>query len=190
MENVKLVSINTKIVELAKAEKITKKVLSELSRDMLEYIVIDESWDSDAINRLLGVLTPMNKLTATHYFTAFTPFVVDEKGVFGGMPSAKKAKAKAKLESTTECTKFLVNEDADIWSWAADNLKIEPKEVDWAKRVTSAVTSAMNEEKGGMGIAEVMDAVLDAGISVEDLQGAMAVLYQRDEEADVLAEAA
>lgn len=190
MENVKLVAINTKIGELAKAEKITKKVLGELSRDMLEYVVVDEAWDSDAINRLLAVLTPMNKTTATHYFKHFTPFVVDDKGVFGGMPSNKKAKAKAKLESSTACTEFLVNEDANIWTWAEANLKIEPKEIDWAKRVTTAVQSAMNEEKGGMSLSDVMGAVLDAGIGVEDITQALAMMYEEEAVQDAVAEAA
>ena len=184
MENVKLESINTKIGVLAKAEKVTKAVLGELSRDMLEYIVGDEAWDSDAINRLLGVLTPMNKTTAVHYFTAFTPFVVDDKGVFGGMPKAKKAKAKAKLESSTACTEFLVREEANIWTWAADNLKIEAKEVDWAKRVTSAVTSGMDDNKGGMGLADIMEAVMAAGLDAADITSALALLYAEGEELD------
>lgn len=186
----KLEHINTQIATIAGAEKITKRVLGELSREMLDYVVTDESWDSDAINRLLAVLTPMNKSTAVLYFSHFTPFIVDDKGVFGGMASNKKAKTKAKLESSIRTTEFLVNEDANIWTWAAENVKIEAKEVDWAKRVTSAVSSAMNEEKGGMALPEVMDAVLSAGVSAEDILAALAILYQEGEEADALEEAA
>lgn len=190
MENVKLNHINTQISTLAKAEKVTKKVLGELSREMLDYIVTDESWDSDAINRLLEVLTPMNKRTAVLYFAHFTPFVVDEHGVFGGMPKSKKAKAKAKLDASVACTEFLVNEDANIWTWAAEHVKVEQKEVDWAKRVTSAVTSAMSEDKGGLSLPEVMEAVLSAGVSLEDITNAMGILYAEEQEADHLVDAA
>lgn len=184
MDNVKLVSINTKIATIAGAEKITKKVLGELSREMLDYIVTDESWDSDAINRLLAVLTPMNKRIAIIYFSHFTPFIVDEHGVFGGMPKSKKDKAKRKLECSKAVTEFLVNEDANIWSWAEEHVKIEAKDVDWAKRVTSAITSAMSDDKGGLGLPEVMGAVLAAGLSAADITAALAILYQEEAEAE------
>lgn len=183
----KLEHINSQIATIAGAEKITKKVLGELSREMLDYVVEDESWDSDAINRLLAVLTPMNKRTAILYFQHFTPFLVDEHGEFGGMPKNKKAKADAKLASRKRVTEFLVNEDSNIWTWAADNVKVEAKEVDWGKRVTSAVTSAMDDEKGGLSLADVMRAVMAAGMTADEVMDGLGVLYA--EEADAGAQA-
>ena len=118
--------INTKITKLGDAEKITKKLLGELSRDILEYVVIDESWDSDAINRLLNVLTPVNRGVARLFFETFTPFIVEE-GVFLGMPKDKKEKQAAKIKATTAVTEFLFNEDNTLWTWAAT--EVEPPQL-------------------------------------------------------------
>ena len=59
-----LATINTKIEALAQAEKVTKAVLSELSRELLDYVLVDGTHDIAAVNRTLAVLTPMNKQTA------------------------------------------------------------------------------------------------------------------------------
>ena len=179
--------INEAIKTLAKSEKITKAVLGSVSRDMLVYVVEDESYDSDAINRLLAVLTPMNKRTAILFFSHFTPFIVDDKGIFGGMAKNKKAKAKAKLESSKACTEFLADEDNNIWKWAEDNIKIEQKDVDWGKRITSAVTSGMDDEKGGLDLAEVMEAVLAAGVDASAISEALAILYAEEAANDQVA---
>lgn len=173
--------INTAIKTIAGAEKITKKVLGEVSRTMLEYVVNDEAWDSAAINRLLAVLTPMNKKTAVLYFSHFLPFVVEE-GHFGAMPKDKQAKKNAKLKSVNLVTEFLVDEENNIWTWAEQNVKVEQKDIDYAKRVTSAVNNAMAEDKGGLGLADVLEAVMAAGISTDDVIKAMSILAQEGEE--------
>lgn len=188
MEQITLARINTKIARLQVSERVTKQILGELSREMLEYVVIQERWDSDAINRLNAVLTPVNKKAAVLFFAAFTPFIVDDKGIFGAMAKDKKAKAKAKLEAMENCTRFLLDEEANIWTWASENVKVEVKDIDWSKRITSAVASAMDEEKGGMGLPDVLESVLKAGVSLEDIVGAMAILAKEipEEEAEEL----
>jgi len=182
-----LQTINDKIIVIAGAEKITKKVLGEVSRDMLEYVITDETFDSDAINRLNAVLTPMNKRTSILFFEEFTPFVVDDKGVFGAMPKNKKAKAQAKLDASNATTEFLSDEDNTIWTWAVDNVKIEKKDIDWGKRITSAVTSGLDDEKGGLSLPEVMEAVLSAGVDAAGISEALAILYAEDAANDQVA---
>jgi len=188
MENQKLVSINGKIATLAKAEKITKAVLGELSRDMLDYIIMDESYDSDSINRLLAVLTPMNKKTAILFFAHFTPFLVDEHGVFGGMEKNKERKAKAKGKSSELVLDFLANEDSTIWTWAEEHVKVEQKPVDWYGKLAKDVRSAMDKDKGGLSMQEVLRAVMDGGISADDILASMGLLYAAEQVEDANAE--
>ena len=52
--------IDVAIKKVAKSEKVTKELLSGLSRDCLEYIGLNHSPDIATVNRLLSVLTPMN----------------------------------------------------------------------------------------------------------------------------------
>ena len=92
------------IDEIAAAEKITRKKLSILSRDILLYVM--ESHDIDSVNRLLGVLTPMNKRAAILYFGHFLPWTQekDKQDVFqrfGKMVKGER-KVKAKADAITE----------------------------------------------------------------------------------------
>ncbi len=47
------------------------------------------------------------------------------------------------------------------------------KEFDYAKRVQSAIASAVDPEKGGMTYEEVMKAIFAAGVSIDDVMNAM-----------------
>lgn len=186
MKNVELNTINTKIATLGNAEKVTKAVLAELSRDLLQYVVLQDNWDVQAINRLLAVLTPMNRKTAVLFFKYFTPFQFDkDTGVFGAMPKDKKAKAKGKQDVSDMALIFLDGEDNNIWTWAEHHVKTEERKVNWAKNITRDVQNAMSEDKGGMSLPDVLAAVLAAGLSTDDVTSALGVLYAQDQEADM-----
>jgi len=76
--------INDKIDALVKSERITKQMLGELSRDLLNYVLVDENHDIQPVNRTLRALTPMNRKVATLFFRAFMPFKYTEaKESFG-----------------------------------------------------------------------------------------------------------
>ena len=139
MENVITVeAVNSKIVKLGKAEKVTKALLGELSRDLLAYVAVQESWDVAAINRLLAVLTPINKKTAVLFFSHFLPFSFNkDEGNFGAMAKNKEKKAKDKEESLAKVGVFLADEDNNIWTYAEENIKVEQKPVDYAAKITS-----------------------------------------------------
>ena len=170
-----LTAINTKIATLANAEKVTKSVLSELSRDLIDYVLIQGTHDIAAVNRTLAVLTPMNKQTAVLFFGAFLPHKMNEDtGMFGGLD--KKAKDK-KLQLSTE---FLADESNDIWSWAKDNVKVEAKEVDYIGKVTKAISQAI--EKGHASQAELVKAVLAGGLDVAAIMAIMQSAVPADAE--------
>lgn len=125
-----LKQINGKITKIRNAEKVTKAVLGELSRELLEYV--QETGDIQPVNKLVAVLTPMNKRTAILFFTHFLPYNTEE-GTF----------TKKKRNGTFDlANEFLATEDT-IWDWAADNIKVEQKEIDWAQRLTKDMTKAI-----------------------------------------------
>jgi hypothetical protein len=158
-------SILSRIENLAYVEKMTKGILSTLSRDLLTYLVVEDSNDIAMVNRLLGVLTPMNKKTAQIFFAHFLPFTMDKDGTFGG-----KVKGEKKLTKVREqCLAFLAVESNDIWTWATANIKMEQKEIDYSKRISDTIAKALDEEKGGLSQADVLEAVLDGGLTVEGL---------------------
>ena len=69
-------TIDERIARLINSEKVTKKELGFISRELLEYV--PETNDIGKVNRLLSVLTPMNKMTAIYFFKNFLPFRFDE----------------------------------------------------------------------------------------------------------------
>jgi gas vesicle protein len=148
-------TVNAKIEKLKASERITKTMLSELSRDLLTYVIISGTMDIDSVNRTISVLTPMNKQTAVLFFTHFLPFSFDEgTSSFGGL---QKKKLKAKTEAIES---FLEDETKDIWSWAAENVKIEKKKVDYLAKITKDVTKALSDDDEEYTINDILQAVI------------------------------
>ena len=171
--------LNGKITELAKAERITKKNLSELSRELLQYQL--DTGDVSAINRLLGedegrfVLTPINWRITVQYFAHFIghasnyqdevqAYAVKCEGERTPLVFGKKSKRHyaAKKELTVA---WLEDEANDIWLWSSD-VKMDAKPVDYKGRITKAIVSAMDEDKGGLSLHDVLGAVMEADIDI------------------------
>lgn len=150
------------IASIAKSEANVKVKLAEISRDLLEYICIQGSNDIDTVNRLLNVLTPMNKKTCEMFFTHFLPFNFDkDSGVF-----TDKMRGERKLDKLTEqADTFLANDGNNIWTWAKDNVKVEAKAVDYLKKIEGDIKKALDPEKGGLDQAEVLIAVMNGGLT-------------------------
>ena len=167
--------INEKIETLANAEKITKVVLSELSRELLAYVLIDgkevdgelvPSFDIQPVNKVLRVLTPMNRRVATMFFTTLLPFKFDD-----ATNSFTKMNKANQVENATLAVEIALTDDAfDIWVWAENNVKIEPKEVDWNKKLTADMVKALEAGLTGDDILNIMNAVLQAA-SDEEAKG-------------------
>lgn len=156
-------TINTKIETLAKAEKITKAVLGELSRDLLEYVYINDSQDITPVNRLLSVLTPMNKRTSVLFFKNFLAWKFDDEAQL----FTKKNK-KHYDDKLLAVELFLGNEDNTIWSWYEANVKLEQKEIDWAKRLKADFTKAL---EAGITFNEIVT-ILESAIPNEEVKEA------------------
>ena len=134
------------VSEVAQAERITKQVLGNLSRDVLEYML--ESEDVRPVNALLGVgtdgkfiRTPVNWRIACQYFAHFLPFssnydeVKDnvEKGEGTREPLVFGKKQKRKWDKKSqEIADFLEDEDNTIWTWSK-NVEIKAQPTDYAK---------------------------------------------------------
>jgi hypothetical protein len=165
-------AIDASILLLADAEKITKKQLSYLSRSILEYIVVEGSTDVATVNRLLAVLTPMNKQAAHLYFENFLPYTFKD-GKFGEAIK-KQAKADAKIADAIE---WLEDESNDIWAWADKNIEMKPK--DYAGDIQAAIKKALagNDLNEALTVRQVLGSVVDVeGIELGDLVGFFADL--------------
>ena len=168
------------IEQLQASEKVSRQLLGELSRSLLLYVLENE--DIRPVNALLGkndngfVLSPVNWRIACQYFKHFVGFksnyneVKDciinggnrEPLVFTGKDKKRYAKV---VDSMTD---WLLVDTNDIWVWS-NNVKVEVKPVDYRARLISAINSAINEEKGGLSPAEVMQAMLESDIDTDTL---------------------
>ena len=171
------IALEFKIDTLQANEKITKDLLSGLSRDILDYV--SQSKDVQITNRLLSVLTPMNRKTAILYFKSFLPFVsvTNDAGEFERFGKMTKKTADQKFELITE---FLVDPHNNIWSWAERNVVVEPKEYD-VKKVTKAIETGIKK----VGQVDVIKACFAGGIDIETLLqvlGEMAAQQENDEQ--------
>lgn len=163
-------TIGLKINELAGAERITKALLSELSREVLTVVLLDEgkdtgkgTEDSRTINELIGVLTPVNRRAAIVFFKHFVPFirVTDENGEFVSFGKKDKKAWETKLEEVKE---FLADPHQNIWTWADRNIEVEAKPFD-VKKVTKTIESALKKANK----ADVIRAIMAGGLTIEDM---------------------
>ena len=183
------------IIELAAAERITKRVLAEVSRDTLEYML--ETEDVRPINALLGksedgkfILTAANWRITCMYMNHFVPFTsnykdISDRGVNSGRRQDALVFAKKSKKKWGKCrqaiTEWLADENNNIWTWQADNVTMD-KPKDYAGDITKVVTKALSgdDDNAPLDITQVLDAVLDAdGITAEHL---MQALFAKEEQ--------
>lgn len=175
MSNLKA-SILAHITAIAAAEKITRASLGEISRELLMYV--PDTKDIDLVNRLLIVLTPMNKATAVLYFKHFLPWEFEEDNAkFGSMMQGDK-KIKRRIDMISE---FLSDTDNNIWTWADVNVNIERIKPDLGLSITEAVNKALvgtkqtktKEAAEPITKAEALAAFMDADINLDDVLAAI-----------------
>lgn len=169
-------SIGLKINELGNAERITKALLSELSREVLTVVLLDNgddvkegeqakgTEDSRTVNELLAVLTPVNKSHAKLFFKHFMPFahVTDEEGVFQSFGKKDKKQWDAKIEKVKE---FIEDPHQNIWTWIDRN--VEPPEVKAynVAKVTKEIEKALKKANK----ADVIRAIMAGGLELADI---------------------
>lgn len=191
-----VVALEDKLASLATAERVTKSMLSELSRDLLA--LYQQSHDVTLINRLLGlnedgtfVLTPMNWKTAVLYFIDFIPCENNYDAeannrvpvVFGKVLGKKQ-----RIKKNEAIADWLGQEFNDIWLWAESNIDLKKKPIDFADRIKQAIVKGMKEDDkgdgrsgGGLSVKDVFNVVLDSGITATDLLECLDVLAQQEE---------
>ena len=182
IEQITFETLSARIAKIAAAESITRAELGALSREVLAFVVATE--DVRIINTLLGkgedgkfTLTAQNRKAASFYFREFCPFSDNGANVDKGEVLVfikKKAKVWDKLAAKIET--WLAVETNNIWTWAQDNLSVEVKPANYAGKLEKLVANALKDEVDGITGADVINAVLAGGVTVEDLLGMVEAL--------------
>jgi hypothetical protein len=161
---------------LAHSERVTREQLRALSRTVLEAHHATE--DVGYVNRLIEVLTPINRKVAVKYFEHFGGFHFDDAlGRF-----TKKSK-KRYAESDALATAFLEDPLNNIWSWAERNIEIQKKDFELSQVTAAMGTYLKKAKKAGISQADVLKAVLAAGVEADSV---IAMLDTLDMDADKL----
>lgn len=179
IEQITFETLSSRIAKIAAAESITRAELGALSREVLAFVVATE--DVRIINTLLGkgedgkfTLTSNNRRVAGLYFKEFTPFTVAETD--SGIVQFAKKKAKVWDKGVAKIEAFLAVEDNNLWTWAETNVEIEGKPAEYAGKLTKLVQKSLADEVEGITGADVINAVLAGGVTVEDLLGMVEAL--------------
>lgn len=171
-------TVYARLDAIAAAEKITRVELGALSREALMYV--PDSDDIDLVNRLLGVLTPMNRETAIQFFKHFLPWDVEETADGDFSRFGKRTKKTKRLEKKlAEITEFLSDEENNIWTWAGENIEITVTQVKGAEFLGKAIDESLKGKKTKtkvmepMSKVEIVEVLIDK-ISLDELLHAVA----------------
>lgn len=158
---------------IANAEKITRAELGALSRELLQYV--PDTNDIDIVNRLINVLTPVNRRAAIAYFNHFLPWQVEHEADgetfsrFGKMIQGDK-KIKRKIDAIAE---WLKDESNNIWVWSDSNLDIEVKKKDFyglvSKQIQKALKGDEKSDTPALTREELLSAIFAGGVTIDDM---------------------
>jgi hypothetical protein len=153
---------NKAVVRLQRSEKITRETLRVLSRTVLEALHATE--DIGYVNRLIEVLTPVNRKVAVKYFEHFGGFHFDD-----AMKRFTKKSGKRYDECEKLATAFLEDPLNNLWSWAERNIEIQKKDFS-LQQVTESMMGYMKKaKKANISQVDVLKAVLAAGVEAESI---------------------
>lgn len=159
-------SLAVTLPQLQDAEKITKETLKTLSREMLDAVHV--GGDIQPVNRLLEVLTPMNRRACVLFFQHFSGHFYSEKDEKFGKRDKQNYEEKYKLAD-----EFLDDPLNNIWSWAAREIEMEAKPFTMLK-VTKMVESMLKKaDKAGFKQDDVFKAMLAGGLELDTIHAIM-----------------
>lgn len=143
--------------KLSTSESITKRELRDLSRSILQ--AWHETGNVIYINRLLKVLTPVNKKVMIKFGVHFGGFSFDETlGEFTHKSKKRYDKAHA------EYVEFMENPNNNVWSWAERHIEIQQKPFA-VENVEKFIKTALHKGAGvGLSQVDILKAVFKAGI--------------------------
>ena len=145
---------------LAQAESITRRELRDVSRSILTAIHCTE--DSAFLNRLIGVLTPVNKRTMVLFLKHFSGFHYDEK-----IEMFTKKNKPTYEKAAIAASEFLAEPHNNIWTWAEKHVEVEAKEFS-VDTLTKYVESFLKKAaKNDVSQADVFRAILKAGLTMD-----------------------
>jgi hypothetical protein len=146
--------IEMNITKIAACEKVTKATLSILSRDLLAYVY--ETNDIAMVNRLLKVLSPVNKRVAEEYFPKYLGWTFNKKELTFGTKAKDKAHT-AKYELTCAWLGDITN---DIWVFAKQEIVFAVAPKKYASKITQLVTRALKDAEEGISVKDIMYAIM------------------------------
>lgn len=142
---------------IGKAESVTKNELKTVSRTMLEAWHI--TGNVHYINRLLKVVTPVNKKALIVFSKHFGGFSYDE--VLGEFTHKSKKRYDTAHKLALE---FLADPHNNLWTWAERHIEVQQKPFS-IENVEKFIKSAMNKGAGvGLSQVDILKAVFKAGI--------------------------
>jgi hypothetical protein len=113
-------TFNKSLRKLGAAERVTKELLRELSRSVLEAHHATEN--VGYINTLISTLTPINRKTAILFFKEFSGFKWSEETLTFSNKDKKRYEGKCAMSD-----RFLQDPNNNIWSWAERHVEVEKK---------------------------------------------------------------
>ena len=168
-------SVYARLETIANAEKITKAEMVPMAEELLQYV--PETDDIDVVNRLFVVLNPATRASAIVFFRHFLPWKSEEDkdgkfNRFGKRMDGNRA-VETRMKRIAE---FLADKDATFWNWVDDNVEVKQK--NFGATVSNAVKKALKgDEKSNTPALtphEVLVAMFDGGITLEDMVAEMA----------------
>ena len=171
------------IEALCQSESVTKRELMHLSRSCLEYTY--DTGDNGVINRLILVLTPVNRKVVCEYFKEFSGLVFDDAA------SRFKGKSKKNWDKVMAAgVEFLADPHNNVWTWAERNIEVTKKDFD-LEQVTKAFERFVKKAKAeNLTQKDVLKAVLKTGVELETILELMGEMYDVDVNASEAAPAA
>jgi hypothetical protein len=182
-------NINQAIVTLHESERVTKEVLRQLSRDVLEQLF--EDGDIRYCNKIIKVLTPVNKRAWIAFMQEFSGFAFNEDAQEFG----KKLKALVEFEGQ-EVAAWVAKQSAakaelvdpawSIWPWSERNLKVEASEFTLDKVTKGVQTYIKKCEKNGIKKCDLIRAIFAAGLDVQDIVAVLEGMEPAQQEEEAL----
>lgn len=165
---------------IGKAENVTKHELKIVSRTMLEAWHI--TGNVHYVNRLLKVVTPVNKKALIVFAKHFGGFSYDE--VLGEFTH----KSKKRYESAHKLAlEFLENPHNNLWSWAERHIEVtqKPFSVESVEKYMKTALAKVDGDK--ITQAKILVAVFKAGVDPMAILEAMDMLgYNYDENTEIV----
>lgn len=170
-------SFNGNIKKLETAEKITRELLRDMSREVLYALHAHEN--IGVVNQLMAAkITPVNKKALALFMVEFTGFNMVEL-TNGDITFTKKNKAK--YDAIREAVLTRLDEDPhfNFWTWADRNIEIKSKEFDLEAVKKLMESTVKKAEKAGIPFDVLLATMLSNPKLKESLPNVLEAMAQQ-----------